>query len=122
MLLNVAMKSSESPAAADLAASAIVGEAFDSYPDNLQRDMVDDLEFASRLTDHFFHGRFLWGPVTARMVQFTRLSPTFRGLMQDLFAGTQPYLGLRERVFGGLKRSLGEIAVSSLLPGRRGAS
>ena len=32
------------------------------------------------------------------MVQFMRRSPRFRELMQDLFAGTQPYLGLRKRL------------------------
>ena len=31
--------------------------------------------------------------VPARMVQFTRRSPRFAAIMQDLFAGTQPYLG-----------------------------
>jgi hypothetical protein len=88
----------------------------------LQQDISDDLEFASRLASHFYHGRFLGGPVASRMVQFTRLSPTFRSLMQDLFAGTQPYLGLRERVFGNLKKSLKEIALNKLIPGRNSLS
>ena len=56
------------------------------------------------------------------MIQFTRLSPTFRSLMQDLFAGTQPYLGLRERVFGNLGKSLREIASNKLMPGRSSIS
>jgi hypothetical protein len=38
--------------------------------------------------------------------------------MQDLFAGTQPYLGLRERVFANLGKSLREIALSKLIPAR----
>lgn len=100
----------------DLAADAIINEEFDSYPAHLHRDISEDLEFASRLADHFYHGKFLWGPVTRRMLQFTRLSPTFRGMMQDLFAGTQPYLGLRERVWGNLGKSLREMVRSSLLP------
>jgi flavin-dependent dehydrogenase len=106
---------------ADLAAQAIIGGSTADYSHTLQQDISDDLEFASRLASHFFHGRFLWGPVTSRMVQFTRLSPTFRALMQDLFAGTQPYLGLRERVFGGLNQSLREIARNKLLPQRSAA-
>ncbi len=101
---------------ADLAAQAVIGESVGDYPLVLQQDIADDLEFASRLADHFFHGRFLWGSVVGRMVQFTRLSPTFRGMMQDLFAGTQPYLGLRERVFGNLGKSLREISLSKLMP------
>ena len=55
------------------------------------------------------------------MVQFTRLSPTFRALMQDLFAGTQQYLGLRDRVWGNLNKSLREIIRNKLLPERSGA-
>ena len=102
----------------DLAAQAIIHEQHADYPKHLHRDATEDLEFASRLANHFFHGSFLWGSVTSRMVQFTRLSPTFRTLMQDLFAGTQPYLGLRERVWGGLNKSLREIAVNTVLPGR----
>ena len=103
---------------ADLAAQSIIGESQERYPALLQQDISEDLEFASRLADHFFHGRFLWGPVTSRMVQFTRLSPSFRNLMQDLFAGTQPYLGLRERVWGNLGKSLREIARNKVMPQR----
>ena len=102
---------------AELAAQAITGESFDLYHPLLQQDISDDLELASRLADHFYHGKFLGGAVASRMIQFTRLSPTFRSLMQDLFAGTQPYLGLRERVFGNLGKSLREIARSKLIPG-----
>lgn len=106
---------------ADLAAQAMIAkpaESADGYSRTLRRDISDDLEFASRLAHHFYHGRFLGGSVVSRMVQFTRLSPTFRSLMQDLFAGTQPYLGLRERVFGKLGKSLREIARNKLLPAR----
>ena len=44
---------------------------------------------ASRLAQRFFLGRFLFASVPARMVQFTRRSPRFAAIMQDLFAGTQ---------------------------------
>ncbi len=103
---------------ADLAAQAIIDESIASYPAMLQQDIAEDLEFASRIADHFYHGKFLLGSVAARMVQFTRLSPTFQSMMQDLFAGTQPYLGLRERVFRDLNRTLAEIARNKLLPQR----
>ncbi len=102
----------------DLAAQAIIAEQPSNYQSAMHQEIAEDLEFASRLADHFYQGKFLWGSVTSRMVQFTRLSPTFRGLMQELFAGTQSYLGLRERVWGGLGRTLREIAGNSLLPGR----
>jgi flavin-dependent dehydrogenase len=107
---------------AELAAQAITSESLDAYPHALQKDISDDLEFASRLADHFYHGKFLGGAVATRMIQFTRLSPTFRSLMQDLFAGTQPYLGLRERVFGNLSKSLREIAWNKFTPNKGSVS
>jgi len=106
------------PRSGDLAAQALIAENFEAYPAAMQKEIAEELEFSSRLANHFFHGNFLWGSVTSRMVRFTRLSPTFRGMMQDLFAGTQPYLGLRDRVFGNLNRSLREIAWNKLAPSR----
>jgi hypothetical protein len=55
------------------------------------------------------------------MVQFTRLSPTFRALMQDLFAGTQSYIGLKQRLMQNLNGSLIEaicnLGLRRLIPG-----
>jgi hypothetical protein len=76
-----------------------------------------DLEFGSRLSKRFFAGRFLLGPVTTRMVQFSRHSPRFRGVMQDLFAGRQSYLGLKRRLFQNLNRTLVEIALDLVSSG-----
>lgn len=100
---------------ADLAAKALVSEAgvVDAvYHRLLRRDFMADLEFGSRLAKRVFLGRFLYGSVPARMVQFTRRSPKFAGVMQDLFAGTQPYLGLKRRLLRNLNGSLLEIAMS----------
>ena len=103
---------------ADLAAESILSAwcATDSgahaaaeYRRLIRRDFVADLEFGSRLAHRVFHGRFLMGAVTDRMVQFTRLSPKFRHVMQDLFAGTQPYIGLKRRLMHNLNGSLVEI-------------
>ncbi|MDE3199073.1 MAG: NAD(P)/FAD-dependent oxidoreductase [Acidobacteriota bacterium] len=97
----------------DLAAQSILSDGFElagaAYRRLLRRDFMNDLEFGSRLANRVFHGRFLWGSVTSRMVQFTRLSPKFREVMQDLFAGTQPYIGLKKRLFRNLNWSLIEI-------------
>jgi hypothetical protein len=46
------------------------------------------------------------------MVQFTRRSPRFCAIMQDLFAGRQPYLDLRRRLLKNLNGSLYEMAMS----------
>jgi flavin-dependent dehydrogenase len=99
----------------DLAAQTLLSEATDFaaagavYRKLLRRDFMGDLEFGSRLAHRVFHGSFLGGSVTSRMVQFTRLSPLFRGVMQDLFAGTQPYAGLKRRLMKNLNGSLLEI-------------
>jgi flavin-dependent dehydrogenase len=97
---------------ADLAAEAILAHQESpelAYRRLLRRDFTGDLEFGSRLAHRVFHGSFLFGAITSRMVQFTRLSPKFRGVMQDLFAGTQPYIGLKKRLFRNLNGSLIEI-------------
>jgi geranylgeranyl reductase family protein len=112
---------------ADLAAKALLSEAgglaekAHAYARMLRKDFSADLEFSSRLAKKIFLGRFLLGSVPARMVQFTRRSPRFSALMQDLFAGTQSYLGLKKRLLDNLNGSLFEVAVSfglsRLLPG-----
>jgi flavin-dependent dehydrogenase len=111
---------------ADLAAKAILAESRDlagvTYRKLLRRDFMADLEFGSRLAGRVFQGTFLGGSVTSRMVQFTRLSPKFRSVMQDLFAGTQPYAGLKRRLMKNLNGSLVEIVCNlgfgRLIPGR----
>lgn len=111
---------------ADLITKAILSESLDlagaAYRKLIRRDFMADLEFGSRLANRVFHGTFLWGAVTSRMVQFTRLSPKFRDVMQDLFAGTQPYAGLKRRLMRNLNGSLLEIVCNlgfgRLIPGR----
>ncbi|MEP6716109.1 MAG: NAD(P)/FAD-dependent oxidoreductase [Terriglobia bacterium] len=94
---------------ADLATRALLSEAPATYRQALEKDFAGDLEFGSKLANRVFHGRFMGGAITSRMVQFTRLSPKFRDVMQDLFAGTQPYEGLRKRLFRNLNGSLIDI-------------
>ncbi|HEY2012377.1 MAG TPA: NAD(P)/FAD-dependent oxidoreductase [Bryobacteraceae bacterium] len=103
---------------ADLAARALlseisgVAERMTQYRQLLRRDFTADLEFGSRLAKRVFLGRFLLGSVPARMVQFTRRSPRFSAIMRDLFAGKQPYLGLKGRLLRNLNPSLYEIGMS----------
>ncbi|MGI8988556.1 MAG: FAD-dependent oxidoreductase [Bryobacteraceae bacterium] len=101
---------------ADLAARTLISEiggvTEQAYRRLLRRDFAADLEFGSRLAKRIFHGKFMFGAVPSRMVQFTRRSPTFTGVMQDLFAGTQNYLGLKRRLVHNLNGSLAEIAWS----------
>jgi flavin-dependent dehydrogenase len=102
---------------ADLAAQTILADAAPAeqtsvYRKALRRDFAADLEFGSRLAKRVFLGRFLLGSVPARMVQFTRRSPRFAAIIQDLFAGKQPYLGLKRRLLRNLNGSLYEIGMS----------
>lgn len=103
---------------ADLAARSLLSEVSEvaekmvQYRKLLRRDFAADLEFGSRLAKRVFLGSFLFGSVPARIVQFTRRSPRFSAIMQDLFAGKQPYLGLKKRLFQNLNGSLYEIGMS----------
>jgi flavin-dependent dehydrogenase len=105
----------------DLASQVVLDDAHGlaqkaaAYREILAREFALDLQFAARLAKRFFRGRFLFGSVPARMVQFVRRSPRFRFLMQDLFAGTQPYLGLRERFLGSLNGVLQDVVLGSFL-------
>ncbi len=103
---------------ADLAAKALLSEIgsladkLQAYRRMLRRDFAADLEFGSRLARRVFLGKFLFSTVPARMVQFTRRSPRFQAIMQDLFAGLQPYQTLKRRLLRNLNGSLYEIFMS----------
>ncbi len=101
----------------DLASRALLGdhaaaEKPERYRGLLRHDFTTDLEFGSRLAKRVFQGRFLCGGVPQRMVEFTRRSPRFSAVMQDLFAGRQPYQGLKRRLLRNLNGSLYEIGMS----------
>jgi len=103
---------------ADLAARTLLSETCApanrpaEYRSLLRSDFTADLEFGSRLAKRIFLGRFLLGSVPARMVQFTRRSPRFATIIQDLFSGKQPYLGLKRRLLRNLNGSLYDIGMS----------
>jgi len=101
---------------ADLAAQTLLANSpslvQSAYCHLLRRDFAHDLECGSRLANRIFNGKFLFGAIPTRMVQFTRRSPTFRSAIQDLFAGTQPYLGLKSRLLKNLSSSTLELAMS----------
>ena len=86
-----------------------------AYRAVLAREFAHDLEFASTLAKRVFLGRFLFRTVPQRMVDFMRRSPRFRDLMQDLFAGTQPYLTLRQRLLRNLNGTLQEAIMNFFL-------
>jgi geranylgeranyl diphosphate/geranylgeranyl-bacteriochlorophyllide a reductase len=105
----------------DLASRVIISDAnplvekASAYRALLAREFAHDLEFAAMLAKRVFLGRFLFRTVPQRMVGFMQRSPRFRELMQDLFAGTQPYLGLRSRLLRNLNGTLQEVIMNFFL-------
>ncbi len=97
---------------ADLASQVVLDDAqapadkHRAYRALLNRDFAADLAFGSAIARRVYVGRFLFGSVPQRMVQFLRRSPRFNELMQDLFAGTQPYLDLKARLFRNLQGTM----------------
>jgi flavin-dependent dehydrogenase len=106
---------------ADLASQVVLSESHApaekhrAYRALLMRDFIIDLAFGAGLAKRLFLGRFLGGSVPQRMVQFMRRSPRFCSLMQDLFAGTQNYLGLKTRLLRNLHGTLLETVMNFLL-------
>jgi geranylgeranyl reductase family protein len=105
----------------DLASRVVVDDAHGisekaaAYRAMLAREFALDLEFAATLAKRVFLGRFMFNTVPARMIHFMRRSPRFRELMQDLFAGTQPYLTLRKRLLKNLNGTLQEVMMNFFL-------
>jgi flavin-dependent dehydrogenase len=105
----------------DLASQVVLNEAHSLaelpqvYRSLLRRDFTADLEFGATLAKRVFLGRFLFSTVPARMVDFIRRSPRFRALIQDLFAGTQPYLDLKSRLFKNLNGTMQEVLMNTFL-------
>jgi geranylgeranyl reductase family protein len=105
----------------DLASRVVIDDAHGiaekaaAYRAVLAREFALDLEFAATLAKRVFLGSFLCSSVPARMVQYIRSSPRFRALMQDLFAGTQPYGELKSRLLRNLNGTLQEALMSFFL-------
>jgi geranylgeranyl reductase family protein len=105
----------------DLASQVIIEDAHGfvekaaAYRAMITREFVHDLEFASALAKRVFLGHFLFRTVPQRMIEFMNRSQRFRDLMQDLFAGTQPYLDLKERLLGNLNGTLQEVTMNFFL-------
>ena len=97
---------------ADLAADSLLEQhaaPAEAYRAALQHEFLEEMELASRLAERLYLGKFLYGDVPSRMVQFTRRSPTFCHIMQDLFAGTQGYVDLKTRLLSSVNGTLRDM-------------
>ena len=113
--LYYAMRSGDLASRTILDASHAPEAKAQAYRTLLREDFMADLEFGSLLSGRVYSSNFMFGTVPARMVQFTRRSPRFCALMQDLFAGTQSYLGLKSRILRGLHGTVGEAVLGFFL-------
>ena len=113
--LYYAMRSGELASQVALNESHSIAEKAQAYCHLLRRDFAADLEFGASIARRVFVGRFLFSTVPARMVGLVRRSPRFRALIEDLFAGTQPYLGLKSRLLKNLNGTLQEVLMNFFL-------
>jgi len=105
----------------DLASRVVLNDAHGilekaaAYRAMVSREFTHDLEFAAMLAKRVFLGNFAFRSVPQRMVHFMQRSQRFRDLMQDLFAGTQSYLGLRSRLLRSLNGGVHEAVMQFFL-------
>jgi len=113
--LYYAMRSGDLASQVVTSDSHSLAERAQAYRTLLRRDFTADLEFGATLAKRVFLGRFLFSTVPARMIDFIRRSPRFQSLIEDLFAGTQPYLDLKSRLFKNLNGTMQEVIVNLFL-------
>ncbi len=84
------------------------------YRQLITGDFGLDLTYGSGLAKRLFNGVVFFGSVPSRMIQFMKRSPRFCEIMQDLFAGTQPYLELKNRLLRNVNTTVHELLMSFL--------
>lgn len=105
----------------DLAAQAILNDRVEPcsrhtvYQSLLHGEFLEDLAYGAGLAKRFFIQQVLFSSVPARMIELMRHSPKMRDIVQDLFAGTQRYLDLKERLLANLNGTLREAVYGALL-------
>ncbi len=103
----------------DLASQVLLSDtgperAAETYRQMITRDFGTDLTYGAGLAKRLFCGAICFGAVPSRMIDFMKRSPKFCEIMQDLFAGTQPYLDLKTRLLRNVNTTLHEILMSFL--------
>lgn len=122
--LYYALRSSE------LASQIVLNEGLEpaakpaAYRRTISEDFMDDLAFGASLARRVFLQKVpLLGSAPDAMVRLVRRSQKFQHVMQDLFAGTQPYLQLKERLTrnlsGGMQEVLLNIFLNQMVPERK---
>lgn len=105
----------------ELAAQTVLDEAHapaakhSVYRSLLHQDFIEDLTYGAALARRFFVQQFLFSTVPARMIEFMRKSPKMTEIVQDLFAGTQGYIDLKQRLLDNLNGTMLEIFMGYML-------
>ena len=86
----------------------------ENYRQMISHDFGLDLTYSAGLAKRLFCGAICFGAVPSRMIDFMKRSPKFCEIMQDLFAGTQPYLELKTRLLRNVNTTVHEILMSFL--------
>lgn len=84
----------------------------EAYRQLITRDFGLDLTYGANLAKRLFCGAIFFGAVPTRMIDFMKRSPKFCEIMQDLFAGTLPYLDMKNRLLRNVNTTLHEILMS----------
>lgn len=101
----------------NLLAEALLEGLPELYPESVRNEFGRALALGARLAKMFYHGEFVGGSITTRMIEFGTHSRKFLEVVQDLVEGSQSYLGLIVRLHVGLARALVETGVGKLLAG-----
>jgi flavin-dependent dehydrogenase len=102
----------------DLASRVILDEAIGTtdkpiaYRSALANEFTDDLRCASRIARRLYLGSFALGSMPDRLIQLSRRSALLRDVVQDLFAGVQPYSTLKSRLKSRFTGTMTEVLAS----------
>lgn len=99
---------------ADLLADAILTHHPENYESSVRVDFLPELITAASYANRFYHGSFCGGALLDRMVQMAAYSEEMRGILRDLFAGSQGYTDLRQRVGASLPTILKQCGANLL--------
>jgi flavin-dependent dehydrogenase len=98
----------------DLLAEALLEGLPQIYSERVRNDFGRSLALGARMARMFYHGEFLGGGVTTRMIEFGARSRKLLEVMQDLIEGTQSYAGLLARLQMAMARTLLDVGVGRL--------
>jgi flavin-dependent dehydrogenase len=82
------------------------------YRSALASEFTDDLRCASRMARRLYLGDFALGSMPDRLIQMSRRSALLRDVVQDLFAGVQPYTTLKSRLKSRFTGTMTEVLAS----------